>query len=59
MAIHLYCVTACLSRATRSKTLDLPNCDHEILLTKAICDQAFGHCLDLSDEVSLGKLIVL
>ncbi|XP_072026164.1 complex I assembly factor ACAD9, mitochondrial-like [Amphiura filiformis] len=51
MAVSLYSVTACLSRASRSKVLGLPNCDHEILLTKAICDQAYGNFLDLFDDI--------
>ncbi|XP_038067380.1 complex I assembly factor ACAD9, mitochondrial-like [Patiria miniata] len=38
--IDVYAMTAVLSRASRSKTIGLRNCDHEMLIAKTFCQQA-------------------
>ncbi|XP_071806222.1 complex I assembly factor ACAD9, mitochondrial-like [Asterias amurensis] len=38
--IDVYAITAVLSRASRSKTIGLRNCDHEMTIAKTFCKQA-------------------
>ena len=54
----MYVMTACISRASRAKTEGLPNCDHEILLAKAVCEEANNKVWDLFDELAYGRSIM-
>lgn len=52
--IHLYGMTACISRTSRSISWGVRNNDHELRLTRAFCDEAITKIMDLVDEVKQG-----
>ena len=54
--MHLYVMTACISRASRSIAWGIRNHDHEVEMAKAICDESKNTILDLIDNIKLGEL---
>ncbi|XP_072027169.1 complex I assembly factor ACAD9, mitochondrial-like [Amphiura filiformis] len=54
IVMHLYVMTACISRSSRSIAWGIRNHDHEVELTRAICDDSITTIMDLVDSVKLG-----
>ena len=55
--MHLYAMTACISRASRSIAWGIRNHDHELDLTRAICEESITTVMDLVEEIKLGTLL--
>ncbi len=54
--IDVYAVTAVLSRASRSKTIGLRNCDHEMTIAKTFCKQADERITKNFYDIARGEL---
>jgi len=55
VAIHLYAMTAVLSRATDSKKNGIETADDEILLARRFCNEAFEKNVLLLDQIKKGS----
>ena len=57
--IDIYAITAVLSRASRSKTIGLRNCDHEMMIAKTFCKQAEDRIQKNYDDISQGEFYIV
>ncbi|XP_071082793.1 complex I assembly factor ACAD9, mitochondrial-like isoform X1 [Haliotis cracherodii] len=56
VAIDLYAMTACIGRSSRSYCIGLRNSDHELILAKTFCNEAYLRIDEKLKELSMGPV---